>query len=263
LNVWSLVICRLNCLKLCCRIFEWINQIIMQSFFRVLFIFVLNLLFGSVIMIGQDLTLTYDTLNDRSVDLTKLKSNIPVSRYTTRFGTEVTANMKLIVGSPAKVDGVYVSFLNNRIPGNKLSAEGHKAITSEFEGNYLVIREMVTWNPKLEEEMKMAGDNRHVVAEDLQLKDAPVSSEEELDMLKQHPLIIIAYATSPNGGEMTITDLERAIETGELKDPKVPIITEEMRGQLSKIDKMLERGDITREKHKKLQSDILQNGIQK
>ena len=235
----------------------------MKSLFRVFFILGINMLVCTIGLNGQGLTLTYDTLKNKSVDFSRMKSNVPVASYTTRFGTVVTANMKLDVGSPVKSSGDFVSFLNDRVQGIKFSADGHKAISGGIDGNFLVIREMITWNPQLEEQLQAEANKGLVLPAQLDLTEELVPTEEELVLLKQNPLIIIAYATAPNGAEMTITDLARAIELGELKDPKVPEITEEMSRQLNKIDKMLERGEITKEKHMELQSQIMESGVKK
>ena len=235
----------------------------MRTHFLCLLLVSVAIQFGSMHLFGQDLRLSYDTLNQQGTDFAKMKSNFPVVSYVTRFGTEVKANVKLIVGSPAKSDGFFISFLNDHVPGSKLGAEGHKSIGADFGGNFLVIKEMVTLNPVLEAQMQAEENRGRVIAQEVQMNEGPKESDDEKALMEQNELVVVAYAIAPNGSQMTITDLERAIEIGELIDPNIPSITEEMRAQLQKIDGMLERGEITAAKHKKLQNDILQSGVGK
>ena len=144
-----------------------------------------------------------------------------------------------------------------------LFRSGHKSIGADFGGNFLVIKEMVTLNPVLEAQMQAEENRGRVIAQEVQMNEGPKESDDEKALMEQNELVVVAYAIAPNGSQMTITDLERAIEIGELIDPNIPSITEEMRAQLQKIDGMLERGEITAAKHKKLQNDILQSGVGK
>jgi hypothetical protein len=118
---------------------------------------------------------------------------------------------------------------------------------------------MFTWNPALEAKLQPIRTDAEAVSDVTNYEP----SEDEALKLQQYPVLIVAYATLSNGSEITITDLARALESGELADPNIPVITPDLQLQLDKIDLLLERGDINKARHKELQTDILRKAANK
>ena len=217
------------------------------------------LIFMMNVVFAQGVVLSYDTLNDAQADFSGYKSKIPVNKFITRFGSTIEAKSKLVVGVPILSSGVFVSFLNGKVPSEKILADGHKPFDAGLSGNFMVINEMVSWNPALDERMQTAS----AVAEAISTGSENQPTDEEVLKLHQYPLLIVAYATLSNGAEITITDLARALESGELVDPSVPVITSDIQLQLDKIDLLLQRGDISKVRHKELQTEILRKAAGK
>ena len=225
---------------------------------RLLFFFFLTGLFSPAVH-GQGVVFSYDTLNDPKADFSGYKSKIAVSKFITRFGSVIDTKSKMVVGAPILSTGVFVSFLNGQVPAEKFSADGHKPVDAGFSGNFMVIKEMFTWNPALEAKLQPIRTDAEAVSDVTNYEP----SEDEALKLQQYPVLIVAYATLSNGSEITITDLARALESGELADPNIPVITPDLQLQLDKIDLLLERGDINKARHKELQTDILRKAANK
>lgn len=220
-----------------------------------------SIVFGFMInaAFAQGVVLSYDTLNDARADFSGYKSKISVSKFVTRFGSSIESKTKLVVGTPVLSTGVFVSFLNGRVPSEKFMAEGQKSLDSGLSGNFIVINEMVSWNPSLDANLESVRTQSETIT--MGSEDQP--TEDELSKRHQYPLLIVAYATLSNGSEITITDLARAMESGELVDPSIPVITSEIQLQLDKIDLLLQRGDIDKARHRELQTDILRKAAGK